>query len=119
LGVSQSKPSTARPMLIATILPGHPRIRLGQAKRKGLHVRLTAPTTARRATLRAYRTDGGTRDLLGTHTQVVHPGTNTVALASAAIRRRITPGSYELEIVLQDAGGKRGAPASTSVRIVR
>jgi hypothetical protein len=82
-------------------------------------VRFHAPATARNATVRAYRTDGAGRHRLGTVTAAVHVGTNSVALSSAAIRRRIKPGVYTVEVVLKGAAGARGPAATTSVRVQR
>jgi hypothetical protein len=118
LGVTDSKtgPGPA-PSLVATILPGPRRVSLANAKRHGLRVRFTASAAARSATVRAYRTAGGTRRLLGSTTAAVHGGTNAIALDAAAIRRRTKPGSYALDVVLHGAGGTQGPRAQTSVRV--
>jgi hypothetical protein len=118
LGVTDSKtgPGPA-PSLVATILPGPRRVSLANAKRHGLRVRFTAPAAARSATVRAYRTAGGTRRLLGPKTAAVHGGRNAIALDAAAIRRRTKPGSYALDVVLHGAGGTQGPRAQTSVRV--
>ena len=105
--------------LVATIQAGRERMRLGTARRRGMRVRFRAPSTARKATVRAYRTDGAGRHRLGTVTAAVHAGTNGVALSSAAIRRRIKPGVYTVEVVLEGAAGARGPAAATSVRVQR
>ena len=104
---------------VATILAGRASIRLGAARRKGLRVRFDAPPTARDATVSAYRTDGAGRHRLGRVTAAVHDGTNSVALSSAAIRRRIKPGTYTIEVVLDDAAGAHGPAATASVRVRR
>jgi hypothetical protein len=118
LGVTDSKTGPGRvPRLVATILPGPRRVSLASAKRHGLRVRFTAPAAAQRATVRAYRTAGGTRRLLGSKTAAVHGGTNAIALDAAAIRRRTKPGSYALEVVLHGAGGTQGPRAQTVIRV--
>jgi hypothetical protein len=118
LGVTDSKTGRGpAPSLVATILPGPRRVSLANAKRHGLRVRFTAPAAARSATVRAYRTAGGTRRLLGPKTAAVHGGRNAIALDAAAIRRRTKPGSYALDVVLHGAGGTQGPRAQTSVRV--
>jgi hypothetical protein len=104
---------------VATILAGRAGVRLETARRRGLRVPFHAPSTARHATVRAYRTDGAGRQRLGTITAAAHDGTNSVALASAAIRRRIRPGTYRIVVVLDDATGTHGPAAATSVRVQR
>jgi hypothetical protein len=120
LVVTTSRSGTGRPSgLVARILPGGGRVGLATARRSGLRVRFTAPAAAAGATVREYRIVGGTRHLVGSATAAVHGDTNTVALDAAAVRRRTKPGSYALQVVLRSIGGAQGAPALTSVRVVR
>ena len=118
LGVTDSKAAPTGPALVATILPGRARMSLAAARRSGLRVRFTAPAAARSVTVRAYREAGGRRHLLGSRVQSVHAATNTVALDSVAIRRRISVGLYTLQVVLHGAGSS-AAPATTSIRVSR
>jgi hypothetical protein len=118
LGVTDSKTGAGpAPSLVATILPGPRRVSLASARRRGLRVRFTATAAAVSATVRAYRTAGGTRHLLGSRNAPVHGGPNAIALDGASIRRRTKPGSYALKVVLQGPGGTQGPPALTSVRV--
>jgi hypothetical protein len=118
LGVTTSganPPSELR----ATILPGRGRVSLARAKRSGLRVRFTAPAAAASATVRAYHTVAGKRQLVGSRTAAVHRGTNAIALDGAAVRRRTKPGLYALDVVLRGTDGTPGPPAQAVLRVVR
>jgi hypothetical protein len=120
LGVTDSASGAGRSSgPVAKILRGRGRVSLARARRSGLRVRFSAPSAARSARVREYRTVGAGRRLVGSKTAAVHGGTNVVALDAAAIRRRAKPGFYVLEVVLRGAGGTRGAPAQSFVRVVR
>jgi hypothetical protein len=120
LGVTDSASGAGRSSgLVAKILRGRGRVSLARARRSGLGVRFTAPAAAGSATVREYRSVGAKRRLVGSRTAAVHDGTNVVALDAAAIRRRAKPGFYVLEVILRGAGGTRGVPAQTFVRVVR
>jgi hypothetical protein len=119
IAVIDSKGAAAGSGLAATIVPGSSRVSLARARRSGLRVRFTAPAGARRATLRAYRTTGGARRLLGSRVATVHAATNTIALDAAAIRRRIRTGTYTLEVVLRRADGTHGPRVPAYVQVVR
>jgi hypothetical protein len=105
--------------LVATIVRGNRRLSLVRVRRSGLRIRCSAPPQARSATLRAYRSVGGKRRLLGTKTATIHGATSVIVLDEAATRRRIKPGLYVLEVVLHDAAGSAGPAASTTVRVMR
>ena len=118
LGVSAS--GAARPVLVATLLPGPATVRLARAHRSGLRVRFTAPAGTRSARVRAYRmVRGGGRRLAGSATVAAHRGRNALTLSAAGFRRRLVTGTYVLEVVLRGAGGAAGRPASARVRVVR
>jgi hypothetical protein len=119
LGVTDSKAGATNSALVATILPGDRRLSLAQARRSGLRLRFNAPAGARSATLRAYRSGAGSRRLLGKRSATIHGTTSEIALDAAAIRRRIKPGRYVLELVLRDGARNAGPAVSTSVRVVR
>jgi hypothetical protein len=118
LGVTSSKAGNAAGSgLVATILPGGRRVSLASARHSGLHVRFSAPSGARSATLRAYRKAG--HRLLGRRSTPIHGGPSEIAIDTAASRHRIKPGPYVLTIVLHDGAGHAGRAASTTVRVVR
>lgn len=117
LAVIDANPAAAGPRLVATILPANRHVRLATARRSGLRVRFTAPPAARSAIVRAYHTIDGAHKLIATRTTTVHPGTNTVALNTAAIRHAIKPGIYTLKAILHGTGATHGPPATTTVRV--
>jgi hypothetical protein len=113
-------PGTTRaPALRATVLRRSQRISRARARRSGLTAVFRAPRGARRATVRAFRMRNGRLTRIGSKTVRARAGRMTVRLNSRAIRSRLTPGLYHLEITVRNARGRAGEPVTAFVRVRR
>jgi hypothetical protein len=106
-------------------LPAASRLRLprtrGRAviRRRGVVLRFTAPRTARTAHTRILRVRPGRRNrLVATADFKVRRGANRKILRSRALRRKLTPGTYLVEVSLRDAARRAGVVAAATIRVV-
>jgi hypothetical protein len=107
-------------------LPSASRLRLPRTRgvaairRRGVVLRFTAPATARTAHTRILRIRPGRRNrLVATADFKVRRGANRKVLRSRALRRKLTPGRYLIEISLRDRARRAGVVAAARMRVVR
>jgi hypothetical protein len=111
--------SQAAPRPVATMLSGQKRIGRAAARRNGLLARFSAPQGARRASLKVFRSRNGVLRLVGTKRVSVRRGANSVKLNGKALRSKLTPGLYLIQVTLTTSSGRSGAAAAKFVRVVR
>ena len=112
-------PATRATPPVATMQRGAVRIAATTARRHGLVARFTVPHGAVGAAIRVSRVRNGERTPLRTRSFTVRGGQVLVSLGAKALRRKLTPGRYVIEVTLRDASGRVGAPASTVVHVTR
>jgi hypothetical protein len=115
IALTQGAPQATPPSLAPSVLPGRPSIGLAEARRAGLQVAFVAPAGASTARIRVLRG----RLAIASKTATVHAGRNSVVVRSAALKRRLRPGRYVLQVVLRAANGTSGAAGSTGMRVTR
>jgi hypothetical protein len=100
------------------LLSSQKRIKGSAARRSGLVSRFSAPSGARTAVIRVYRSKGGKFTLVGSKSTSVRRGANSVKLNGKAMRRKFTAGLYAIQVTLRGANGS-GAPATSMVRVLK
>jgi hypothetical protein len=101
----------------AHILPSQHLVRLALARRVGLRVAFTAPAAARSVIVRGFRILRAGRRTIGSRSATLHPGRNVVALDSPAVRHRLQPGRYQLEVILRAAKGSHSTPTRITIAV--
>jgi hypothetical protein len=81
---------------------------------------MRVPVGTSNVTLKVYRLAGGKRKHIGSAARVVqHPGVNRVRLNGPALRRRLVPGRYVLEVTPSAGAGQPGTTSRSAFRVIR
>jgi hypothetical protein len=119
-GDARTAPAKPAPRLALTSLTARHRLSRRDARRSGLHVSMGVPKGTSTVTLRVFRVAGTKRQRIATAARVVqHPGLNRLKLSSAALRRRLVPGRYVLEVTPSAGAEQPGSTSTLAFRVTR
>jgi hypothetical protein len=88
------------------------------ARRAGLVVRFTAPAAGGTAVVRVLRKRQGALRLIGSQVVTVRRGANRVALGAKALRARLTPGRFVVQVVPRARNGRAGRALAATLRVI-